>query len=81
MAEWISVNDDNPPKQGYNTGYNVVVKCGNDKKVITLEWMPYAIDLKTNEIFYNWNWHHRMVGWEVTHWMPLPELPKEEKKE
>ena len=80
MGNWISVEDRLPEKKG---DYLVCTK-NNDIKV-----MPFFIERNTSSAVYGkgfciWvrgrrtnddDWW-KPVGY-VTHWMPLPELPKE----
>ena len=70
MSEWISVENGLPDEQGY---YNVVTKTG----VVLEAW--WFIDAK------EWVFPNYSDGKEVeehnppvTHWMPLPEPPKEQ---
>ena len=70
---WISVNDDLPcnheelldPSCEYNETVIVLTVCGNG---YYLNWMKL-------ERYGKWEWHSVK---NVTHWMKLPELPKEE---
>lgn len=73
ISPWISVKDDLPcnheelldPSCEYNETVIVLTVCGNG---YYLNWMK----LKRHG---EWEWHS--VN-NVTHWMKLPELPKEE---
>ena len=72
-SPWISVNDDLPcnheelldPSCEYNETVIVLTVCGNG---YYLNWMKL-------ERYGKWEWHSVK---NVTHWMKLPELPKEE---
>ena len=66
--EWISVKERLPDEQGAVLGYCI---GGKHKQ---LSWMD--IYYWTGEKFGHPNPHEND---EVTHWMPLPEPPKEEK--
>lgn len=61
--EWISVEDRLPEVD--ETGYTYVLVCMDDEFITTA-------DFTTDESFGLWE-----DSGEVTHWMPLPEPPKE----
>ena len=68
QPEWISVKDRLPPDNKYILTYtpNLAVS------IITQEYVTYY-----GEDDDEWNEYWSMRG-NVTHWMPLPEPPKEE---
>lgn len=71
-SPWISVKDDLPcnheellDQESYNNETVIVLTaCGNS---YSLNWM----ELKRHS---EWEWHNIQ---NITHWMKLPELPKE----
>lgn len=64
---WISVEDKKRPLLG-----SLVIVCLQDEKTQRVR-MSYYDKYKGVEI-----WSDMPVGFEVTHWMPLPEPPNEE---
>ena len=68
MAEWISVKDRLPEKEG-----RYLCWFGKNKYLIGAEIETYVRDwegfgnVESYTVFEN-----------ITHWMPLPEMPKEE---
>jgi hypothetical protein len=69
MSEWISVKD-RLPVESDGKDYTARTMAGINAVKVVL-WMS-----KTHEPFAaHWN-HGRMA---MTHWMPLPDAPKEEK--
>ena len=69
MTQWISVKDDLPKDAHYDVlitdGKNITVAhLGNDNKT----WFDYM------DCFH----HAHIMHQDVTHWMPLPEFPKDE---
>lgn len=83
MPEWISVKDrlpdtmqDKSPSSGWNAEYAMTddVLCFIDEcQRQTVAWYSYTYDewTTTDEcMVYKYG--------EITHWMPLPEPPKEE---
>lgn len=67
IMEWIDVNDRLPEKDG---------RCIVCTKNIT-GWQPLKHNIFISEYMFN---DFIYMGWEnnpVTHWMPLPEPPKE----
>lgn len=65
--DWIAVNSRTPEKSG---AYLVVVQG------ISVRFADRAFyDVKTN--IWNRRSYLSPKTWSVTHWMPLPELPKE----
>lgn len=68
MPKWISVKDELPPK-----GQRVLaLERGKVKIVWFGRIWPSHPDMWHND------YGQTMVGAEVTHWMPLPEPPKED---
>lgn len=63
MSEWISVNDRMPK-------YGVMVLVANGKHVMM------AFTFRENNSVY-WSTEDGIILIDVTHWMPLPEPPKE----
>lgn len=77
--EWISVKDRLPevPTDSfpYAKTYPVVVrKFGNHREVMYMEYASYIFK---GEIISLWKWNSLNAPYEVTHWIPLPEPPKE----
>lgn len=74
MSEWISVKDRLP-----EVGEQVIVyrqkKDHKSKKEICFD--SIAILCHDNLVW----WNSHFLGYEVTHWMPLPEPPKGAKDE
>ena len=68
MAEWIDVNERLPNKEG-----DYLCVMADDCK------SPFVIIKRfVNGMFFLSEWYKENVGRKVTHWMPLPEPPKEE---
>lgn len=69
FGKWISVKERLPVKQ-----FRVIVRTGHN--LVTTGWRSYNVDARGGEL---WevdgahNYHN-----DVTHWMPLPEPPKED---
>lgn len=63
MSKWISVKDRLPEKE-----LDYLVTDGNDQMVAA-----FIIKYRIWDFFRNTFWESE----EVTHWMPLPEPPKE----
>ena len=79
MSEWISVKDRLPE----NSGEYIVVAC--DEGCPYGEGIWYATVVVCAEYAFNsWTWcegsHEYSLDGIVTHWMPLPEAPKEDTK-
>lgn len=81
MQEWISVNDklpeDDLPKDSTKLQIKVLV-CdikGNKSNVRTLTRQRWVSNYKTME-YHPWEWSKDARN--ITHWMPLPELPRKE---
>lgn len=75
--EWISVNDRLPESNGQ---YFV---CCNDEGCSSGEGIWYEKDVVVCAEYYDgtWTWYEGTQEYDlygiVTHWMPLPEPPKE----
>ena len=66
VQEWISVKDRLPEESGM---YIVTANDGHKQRVSFVLWQ------KRNS---RWNLTGARSYWRVTHWQPLPELPKVE---
>lgn len=77
QKQWISVKDRLPEESAI---YLVVVK---EKYVFESQW-NYHVDAASNYGDYIDDYWDTFIDWDegqevhVTHWMPLPKLPKEE---
>lgn len=69
MAEWISVKDRLPEKTGKQRGFYLVALSNGVVKELAYEFEHY------NNMLFDVGWHE--TAYPVTHWMPLPEPPKE----
>lgn len=73
QSGWISVDEMLPDPY---VNCLVALKCGQDIRIDLGERIR-CHDTTTNERYYEWlammDWE---IGYEVTHWMPLPEAPK-----
>ena len=68
--QWISVKDDLPCNHE-----ELICENGSDtKRVIVIESGGYHFDLMTLSNNGKWKW---LYSFHPTHWMPIPELPKE----
>ena len=65
VQEWLSVKDRLPEESGM---YIVTANDGHAQRVSFVQWQ------KKNRM---WNLTGARSYWRVTHWMPLPEPPKE----
>ena len=75
MTKWIRVEDHIP-----NTEDDVLVVMGENIVIVHLRWY-YPTHEDSYEAFQYWsdNDGAMVIDWhEVTHWMPLPELPNEQ---
>ena len=72
-SKWISVNERLPVKEGeYITFTNA---SGKSKGVLA---QNFEITTVRGKEVKRWIWFNRISPWKVTHWMPMPEPPKEE---
>lgn len=69
MSEWISVKDRLPEKTGKQRGFYLVALSNGVVKELAYEFEHY------NNMLFDVGWHE--TAYPVTHWMPLPEPPKE----
>ena len=65
VQEWISVKERLPEESGM---YIVTANDGHAQRVSFVQWQ------KKNRM---WNLNGARSYWRVTHWMPMPEPPKE----
>jgi hypothetical protein len=75
--QWVSAKDRLPDDS--ESGCNFICftnATGKSNGVIPMEYEVTTIRGKTIR---RWRWYDRISPWEVTHWMPLPEPPKQEK--
>ena len=71
MPMWIDVNERLPDKEGDYLVY--IVSCFSEPRMETMYLAKYAN---------GFNWAAHVIGYwvaenTITHWMPLPEPPKE----
>ena len=69
VPRWISV-EERLPERGI-TKCSACVKCGDGLKRVVCASNNAELKLWTG-------WHGEKIENEITHWMPLPEPPKEE---
>lgn len=62
MSKWISIKDRLPEEQG---NYLIFIKCG-----VTIGWFDNKGRWRAG--------HFYLDNGYATHWMPLPQVPKEE---
>lgn len=76
MSKWISVDDAHPEWVGKSTHARVLCAT-NVGHVMEMSWSHYpeAATLKGRKP--RWEWNGRISPFKVTHWMPLPEPPKD----
>lgn len=72
MSEWISVKDRLPEEGDYVLG---IVSGHNGIIKFTDAWMLVHYDADEKEW---WADEYDIEGCSVTHWMPIPEPPKED---
>lgn len=81
VPQWISVEDDEKPKRGQDClcicSYNGTKKHEWDYMMV-LRWMGNGDNGYVNRPHFQ---HEGMNEMTVTHWMPLPEPPKEDENE
>ena len=76
QSEWISVNRGFPNEDGWYITYTNA--NGKSNGVIAQHLVTVTI---RGEKIRRWEWLARVSPWVVTHWMPLPEAPKMQRKE
>ena len=70
--EWIKVEDALPEDDGYYiTMTNATGKC---RGVLPLKWVTTTV---RGKVVRRWVYWGRISPWKVTHWMKMPEPPKE----
>ena len=72
QPKWIGVKEELPVKQ-----FRVIVRTGHN--MVAAGWRSYHVDVKGGELWEVDGAHNYRN--DVTHWMPLPEPPKEETNE
>lgn len=83
-AGWISVKDRLPEDELPEDSKRLQIKClvaikgKNGYTVRTQNRIRQEQSWSSKEPFTDWYW--RFAHGEVTHWMPLPEAPKEDEK-
>lgn len=74
MSEWISVKDRLPEFQA-----SVLIFTGKSYRVCSLSSSGWSLSGSFHEVDYpddDWDWDLTFIA-NVTHWMPLPEAPKD----
>lgn len=74
QPKWISVKE-RLPEHDQLVLYRELVKTKNGQ-AYEFDYGEYDSE---RQVFYGQYFNYRWLGWDVTHWMPLPEPPKEEK--
>lgn len=70
QQKWISVKD-RLPEDGQSCIYVIHIPKKNEWKLDYGEWQA------EENVFYGEYIDYRDLNWTLTHWMPLPEPPKE----
>ena len=70
MSNWISVEDNLPPTEDCGVESVIVLASTIDGAVVTA-FMEDVKDLKS------WTDEKRFCEFDIAHWMPLPEPPKQ----
>lgn len=70
--QWISVKN-RLPEDGQTCIYVIHIPKKNEWKLDYGEWQA------TENVFFGEYIDYRDLNWTLTHWMPLPAAPKEEK--
>lgn len=70
QPKWISVKD-RLPEDGQSCIYVIHIPKKNEWKLDYGEWQA------EENVFYGEYIDYRDLNWTLTHWMPLPEAPKE----
>ena len=80
MAEWISVKDRLPDKDGkylcFSTNGNFIDVCGFAKSLHKVDKYDFKGIRRKGWYTYSGEWGYYEISC-ITHWMPIPELPKE----
>lgn len=75
MSEWISVKDRLPELPGTSWASKMVIACKESRWVAPMIYERAIVRGKPVE---RWKNYWDCIAYEkVTHWMPLPEPPKE----
>lgn len=72
VGEWISVKDELPEKRG-----TYIVMTAFERKPYKVMTMDFEIETSINKETQKYKWYGKLSPLEVTHWMPLPEPPKQ----
>ncbi len=79
MREWISVKDRLPELPDYDYCSRIVIACDSKNFVSP---MIYCRTLIRGKPINRWkHYWGKIADVQVTHWMPLPEPPEEERNE
>ena len=78
--EWVSVEERLPTIEKDYDGYgSVSVNVFNGKTVLPMDWESSVV--RGKKVFrWKYPWGRIYDGTPITHWMPLPERPKEDQK-
>ena len=76
-SAWVSVKDRLPELPDFDHCDRMVITCDWKGHVAPMYWERITIRGKSIE---RWRYHFDRIydGFGITHWMPLPEAPKEE---
>lgn len=76
--EWVSVDERMPTIEKDYGGYgSVSVNVFNGKTVLPMDWESSVV--RGKKVFrWKYPWGRIYDGTPITHWMPLPERPKED---
>ena len=74
MSEWINVEDRLPETEGT---YIVMTEKSWEHVPYKVMAMEFEIKVLRGVEKRRWKWYGKLPIWPVTHWMPLPEPPKE----
>ena len=75
LNQWIPVTERTPDRVGMPVLVVAVNSFGQRYVVQAFTNYGYPVEFETNVKDYETIWK---TAWKVTHWMPLPELPKED---
>ncbi len=73
MADWISVDDRLPEKEG---SYIVMTERCFEHVPYKVMAMDFEIAMLHGKEKRRWKWNSKLPIWPVTHWMPMPEPPR-----